>query len=111
MTFRSKTVKMATDNKTGIMIIKYCNILIIKNKFINIKNYLIYFLIKSLQIFVDNIIHRMIFDGEQLTDLLEPLNLSWRERGSVERALMEDLIPHLHKIAQGREISGLASYE
>jgi type I restriction enzyme R subunit len=66
---------------------------------------------QCLQIFVDNIIHRMIFDGEQLTDLLEPLNLSWRERGSVERALMDELIPHLHKLAQGREISGLAAYE
>lgn len=64
-----------------------------------------------LQSFVDTIIGRMIFDGEQLTDLLEPLELSWRERGKVERDLMEDLIPHLHKLAQGREISGLASYE
>jgi type I restriction enzyme R subunit len=66
---------------------------------------------KSLQDFVDTIMHRMIFDGEQLTDLLEPLELSWRERGAVERTLMEDLIPHLHKLAQGREISGLVAYE
>lgn len=66
---------------------------------------------QSLQNFVDTIMHRMIFDGEQLTDLLGPLELSWRERGGVERALMEDLIPHLHKLAQGREISGLAAYE
>ncbi len=65
----------------------------------------------SLQAFVDTIMHRMIFDGEQLTDLLEPLNLSWRGRGTAERALMGDLIPHLHKLAQGREISGLAAYE
>ncbi|MDH5937487.1 type I restriction endonuclease subunit R [Vibrio splendidus] len=66
---------------------------------------------QRLRDFVDTIMHRMIFDGEQLTDLLEPLELSWRERGGVERALMEDLIPHLHKLAQGREISGLAAYE
>ncbi len=66
---------------------------------------------RSLQNFVDTIMQRMIFDGEQLTDLLEPLNLSWRERGGAERLLMEDLIPHLHKLAQGREISGLAVYE
>ncbi|SGY99630.1 Type I site-specific deoxyribonuclease, HsdR family [Moritella viscosa] len=66
---------------------------------------------QSLQDFVDIIIYRMIFDGEQLTDLTEPLNLSWRERGTVERTLMEDLIPHLHKLAQGREISGLVAYE
>lgn len=66
---------------------------------------------ESLQNFVDTIISRMIFDGEQLTDLLEPLELSWRERGTKERDLMADLIPHLYKLAQGREISGLAAYE
>jgi len=66
---------------------------------------------KALQSFVETIISRMIFDGEQLTDLLEPLALSWRERGLKERELMDDLIPHLHKLAQGREISGLAAYE
>lgn len=66
---------------------------------------------KSLQAFVGTIMSRMIFDGEELTDLLEPLELSWRERGTKERELMEDLIPNLHKLAQGREISGLASYE
>lgn len=66
---------------------------------------------EALQSFVDTIINRMIFDGEQLTDLLEPLELSWRERGIKERDLMADLIPHLHKLAQGLEISGLAAYE
>jgi len=66
---------------------------------------------ETLQSFVEIIISRMIFDGEQLTDLLEPLELSWRERGIKERELMGDLIPHLHKLAQGREISGLAAYE
>jgi type I restriction enzyme R subunit len=66
---------------------------------------------QALQGFVDTIMSRMIFDGEQLTDLLEPLELSWRERGKVERALMEELITHLYKLAQGREISGLAAYE
>jgi type I restriction enzyme R subunit len=66
---------------------------------------------QHLQAFVDTIMSRMIFDGEQLSDLMEPLNLSWRERGTAERYLMEDLIPHLHKLAQGREISGLAAYE
>lgn len=66
---------------------------------------------EALHDFVDTIMSRMIFDGELLTDLLEPLELSWRERGKVERDLMEDLIPHLYKLAQGREISGLAAYE
>ncbi|MBN1971833.1 MAG: hypothetical protein JXR48_16875 [Candidatus Delongbacteria bacterium] len=52
-----------------------------------------------------------IFDGEKLTNLLEPLNLSWKERRVKELALMTDLVPHLKKIAQGREISGLSAYE
>ncbi|MFT4574791.1 MAG: type I restriction enzyme R subunit, partial [Marinomonas primoryensis] len=66
---------------------------------------------QSLQAFVDTIMSRMIFDGEQLSDLLEPLDLGWRDRTKKELALMEDLIPHLHKLAQGLEISGLAAYE
>lgn len=44
-----------------------------------------------LQTFVDNILSRMIFDGEQLTELLSPLELGWR--------------------AGGRDISGLRAYE
>jgi len=66
---------------------------------------------QALQAFVDTIMSRMIFDGELLTDLMEPLNLRWKERGVRERALMEDVAPMLNKIAQGREISGLAAYE
>jgi type I restriction enzyme R subunit len=65
----------------------------------------------DLKVFVERIISRMIFDGEKLTDLLEPLELSWKERRVKELALMEDLVPQLKKIAQGREISGLAAYE
>lgn len=65
----------------------------------------------DLKIFVGNIMSRMIFDGEKLTDLLEPLELSWKERRLKELALMDDLVPQLKKIAQGREISGLAAYE
>lgn len=37
---------------------------------------------ESLSAFVGTILQRMIFDGEQLTDLLEPLGLGWRERVS-----------------------------
>jgi type I restriction enzyme R subunit len=66
---------------------------------------------EALQAFVDNIMNRMIFDGEQLSDLLEPLDLGWKDRTKKELALMEDLVTHLHKLAQGREISGLAAYE
>ena len=65
----------------------------------------------DLKSFVDIIMSRMIFDGEKLTDLLEPLELSWKERRIKELALMEDLVPQFKKIAQGRDISGLAAYE
>ncbi|HEY9262470.1 type I restriction endonuclease subunit R [Chitinophaga sp.] len=65
----------------------------------------------ELKNFVDKIMSRMIFDGEELTDLLEPLGLSWKERRVIELALMNDLVPQLKKLAQGREISGLAAYE
>jgi len=54
---------------------------------------------------------RMIFDGEQLTDLLAPLGMNWKQRRQKELALMEELIPVLYKLAQGREISGLGAYE
>lgn len=65
----------------------------------------------ALKDFTDKIMQRMIFDGEKLTDLLEPLELSWKERRTKELALMADLVPHLKKQAQEREISGLAAYE
>jgi len=65
----------------------------------------------DLKNFVEKIMSRMIFDGEKLTDLLEPLELSWKERRVKELTLMADLVPQLKKLAQGREISGLAAYE
>lgn len=65
----------------------------------------------DLKNFVETILSRMIFDGEKLTDLLEPLELSWKERRVKELALMADLVPQLKKLAQGRDISGLAAYE
>lgn len=65
----------------------------------------------SMQAFVDGILQRMIFDGEQLTDLMAPLGLSWKERREKELDLMADLLPLLTKRAQGREISGLSAYE
>jgi type I restriction enzyme R subunit len=65
----------------------------------------------ALQNFVDAIMDRMIFDGEQLSDLLAPQELGWKERTKKELALMEDLMPLLHKLAQGRDISGLDAYE
>jgi len=66
---------------------------------------------KSLQAFVDEIMRRMIFYGEKLTDLMEPLGLAWRDRTRAELALMDDLIPLLKKLAEGRTISGLNVYE
>ncbi|MCE6989875.1 type I restriction endonuclease subunit R [Dyadobacter sp. CY323] len=65
----------------------------------------------ELKSFVDGIMSRMIFDGEKLTDFLEPIGLSWKERRNKELALMEDLVPQLKKISEGRDISGLAAYE
>jgi len=53
----------------------------------------------------------VIVVGWLLTDLLAPLDLSWKERRTKELALMEDLVPQLRKLAQGCEISGLATYE
>ena len=64
-----------------------------------------------LQTFVDNILSRMIFDGEQLTELLAPLELAWRDRTEKELALMADLVPLLKRRAGGRDISGLKAYE
>lgn len=65
----------------------------------------------ALQTFVDDILGRMIFDGEQLTDLLSPLQLNWKARREAELAFMADLVPYLQKLAGGREISGLNAYE
>lgn len=64
-----------------------------------------------LQQFVDEIMGRMIFDGEKLSDLLEPLGLGWRDRTEKELKLMDDLIPLLKKLASGRMIAGLKAYE
>ncbi|TBH22185.1 type I restriction endonuclease subunit R [Rhizobium leguminosarum] len=65
----------------------------------------------ALQGFVDTILQRMIFDGEALTDLMEPLALDWKTRRVKELDLMADLMPLLLKRAGGREISGLSAYE
>lgn len=61
--------------------------------------------------FIESIMDRMIFDGDKLTELMEPLDLAWKERTKKEEELMNDLIPLLKKLANGREISGLAAYE
>jgi type I restriction enzyme, R subunit len=65
----------------------------------------------ALQAFVDGILIRMIFDGEQLGELMAPLGLGWKARTQRELALMDELTPLLRKRAQGRDISGLNAYE
>ncbi|MFU7349025.1 type I restriction endonuclease subunit R [Pseudomonas paraeruginosa] len=65
----------------------------------------------ALQSFVDEVLERRIFDGEQLTELLAPLELGWKMRTQKELALMSELAPMLKKRAGGRDISGLQAYE
>lgn len=65
----------------------------------------------ALKAFVDGILDRMIFDGEQLSDLMAPLELGWKARSQAELALMKDLYNLLIQRAGGREISGLSAYE
>jgi type I restriction enzyme R subunit len=65
----------------------------------------------SLQSFVETTLRRMVFDGDQLSELFIPLELGWKARTKAELTLMEDLIPMLKKLAHGREISGLGAYE
>jgi type I restriction enzyme, R subunit len=67
---------------------------------------------ETLAAFVEVILQPpMIFNAEQLNDLLAPLDLGWRARTEKELALMADLVPLLKKRAAGREISGLRAYE
>lgn len=65
----------------------------------------------TLKQFIESVMSRMIFDGELLSDLLAPLELGWRDRTQKELELMDDLVPLLKKLAEGREIAGLAAYE
>jgi type I restriction enzyme R subunit len=65
----------------------------------------------ALKDFVEEILHRQVFDAERLTDLLAPLDLGWKERSTRERALMADLVPLLKQRALGQPISGLSGYE
>nr|WP_215842703.1 type I restriction endonuclease subunit R [Acidithiobacillus montserratensis]MBU2747220.1 type I restriction endonuclease subunit R [Acidithiobacillus montserratensis] len=65
----------------------------------------------SVKTLVDETLRRSIFDGERLSELFREKDLGWKARSEAESALMADLIPHLHKRAQGREIAGLKAYE
>lgn len=67
--------------------------------------------VDSVQAFVNDIVERKFFDGEQLNTLLEPLDLGWRDRTRKETELMNDLVPLLKRLVPGQEISGLKAYE
>jgi type I restriction enzyme R subunit len=67
--------------------------------------------LESLKTFVEEIVSRKIFDGEKLDDLMEPLDLGWKERANRESALMNDLAPLLKKMVNNQKISGLSAYE
>ncbi len=64
-----------------------------------------------LDAFVGDVLNRLIFDGEKLSNLLAPLELGWKARAQKETELMADLAPFLNKLAAGRDISGLSAYE
>ncbi|MBN1982453.1 MAG: type I restriction endonuclease subunit R, partial [Chitinivibrionales bacterium] len=66
---------------------------------------------QALKAFVTEILDRMLFDGERLSDLMEPLELGWKDRSNKESELMQELIPLLKKLTNGREIAGLKAYE
>lgn len=55
----------------------------------------------ALQNFVNGVLERRIFDGEQLTELLAPLELGWKARTQKELVLMNELVPILKKRAGG----------
>lgn len=61
--------------------------------------------------FTEEILRRLVFDGERLTDLMAPLELGWKDRRKRELALMADLVPLLKQRANGQDISGLSGYE
>jgi len=65
----------------------------------------------SVQDFVEEILRRLVFDGERLTDLMAPLDLGWKDRARAERALMADLAPLLQQRANGQKISGLETHD
>lgn len=67
--------------------------------------------ISSLQVFINTILERKIFNDSELTKLLEPLNLGWKIRTQKKIALMQDLIPLIKKQSNKQKISGLNVYE
>ncbi len=65
----------------------------------------------ALQAFVDGILRPHDLRRRTAQRPAGPAGLGWKARTKAELALMDDLIPLLHKRAQGRDISGLSAYE
>jgi len=57
--------------------------------------------LSALQQFTEDILNRMIFDADKLSELFAPLDLGWKERTKRELALMKDLIPLLKNKPKG----------
>ena len=66
---------------------------------------------EALQEFIDKILKHRFFDDDDLTALLEPLGLGWKERTLKELDIMKELIPILRERANGKPIHGLESYD
>ena len=61
---------------------------------------------------IARILQRGVFDDDDLSDFLEPLELDWMERMTKKEAIMRDLKPLLEERAEGwRKISGLGVYD
>lgn len=60
----------------------------------------------DLQAFVETTLRRMVFDGDQLSELFTPLGLGWKARTKAELALMEGLIPLFKKPPKGGRFQG-----
>ncbi len=65
----------------------------------------------ALAAFKKVVLQRLIFDEDQLRQLMEPLALGWKARNEKELALMADLAPLLRQEAHGQNISGLDYYD
>ena len=66
---------------------------------------------ESLSLFVVHTIKRMTLDAEKLSDLIEPLELGWKDGAKKETEIMNELIPVLDKLAEGNEIAGIKLYQ
>ena len=65
----------------------------------------------NLSAFINRTLNRLILDGDDLTELFEPLELGWRERVVKEKEFMARIVPLLKRMAKGKDISGLNAWE